>query len=70
MVRAQVLDVRVCNVMGWLNSHVTPVACVYGLQGDQTTKPAFAGTSVDAMTDAIYERKYELDSLIKYAQGM
>lgn len=35
-------------------------------QGDTTTKPAFAGTTVDAMTDAIYERKYELDSLIKY----
>jgi meiotically up-regulated gene 157 (Mug157) protein len=30
---------------------------------DSTTRPAYAGTTIDAMTPAIFERKWELDSL-------
>jgi meiotically up-regulated gene 157 (Mug157) protein len=30
---------------------------------DSTSRPAFAGTTIDAMTPAIFERKWELDSL-------
>lgn len=33
-------------------------------QDDATSNPSFAGTRVDAMNPAVFERKYELDSLV------
>ena len=35
-------------------------------QDDATTSPSFLGTRVDAMSPAVFERKYELDSLMAF----
>ena len=37
-----------------------------GNQNDMTTKPSFLGTTVNAMTKLIFERKFEIDSLLAF----